>query len=116
MALSSGAIKKGIIEQGQGTEHPRDGDLVSSDTPPTIGHFLPWRPTPRYPLTATHLQVYFHLSVKKENGEVLESSRLEEEGSGLPKAFILGKGRRAPRGWEMALEGTTLLLRMSFHP
>lgn len=49
----------------------------------------------------------------------MESSRLEEEGSGIPKAFVLGKGRRAPRGWEMALEGefvkTQRLLVTSLH-
>lgn len=56
------------------------------------------------------LQVFFHLSVKKQDGSVLESTRLDEGGSGVPKAFVLGKGRRAPRGWELALEGTLMCL------
>jgi hypothetical protein len=32
MALSSGAIRKGILELGEGTDYPQDGDLVSSTT------------------------------------------------------------------------------------
>ena len=27
------------------------------------------------------------------------------EGSGIPKAFIIGKGQKMPRGWELALYG-----------
>ena len=37
---------------------------------------------------------------------MLETTRIREdgvEGSGVPKAFVLGKGLRAPRGWELAL-------------
>ena len=49
--------------------------------------------------------MYFHLSVKKLDGTVLESTRLDEDGNGVPKAFVLGKGLRAPRGWELALQG-----------
>ena len=52
-------------------------------------------------------QVYFHLTVRREDGErVLETTRLSEEGvegSGVPRAFVLGKGLRAPRGWELAI-------------
>ena len=52
-------------------------------------------------------QVYFHLTVRREDGErVLETTRLREEGvegSGVPCAFVLGKGLRAPRGWELAI-------------
>ena len=43
--------------------------------------------------------------MKKVDGTVLETTRLDEDGSGIPKAFVLGKGLRAPRGWELALQG-----------
>lgn len=54
------------------------------------------------------LQVYFHLTVRREDDRVVETTRLLEdgvEGTGVPKAFVLGKGLRAPRGWELALSG-----------
>lgn len=56
------------------------------------------------------MQVYFHLSLKKNDGEVVQTSRLEEGGSGVPQAFILGKGKRLPRGWEIAIQGRHQLL------
>ena len=46
-----------------------------------------------------------HYSVGTTEGRVLQSTRLEEGGSGIPLAFVIGKGRRVPRGWEMALLG-----------
>ena len=52
------------------------------------------------------MQVYFHLTVRREDERVLQTTRLREEsveGSGVPRAFVLGKGLRAPRGWELAL-------------
>lgn len=57
-------------------------------------------------------QVYFHLTVRQDDLKVLETTRLSEdgvEGSGAPKAFVLGKGLRAPRGWELALYGAHVL-------
>jgi hypothetical protein len=57
---------------------------------------------------AADMQVFFHLTVRKEDERVLETTRLEEdgvEGNGIPKAFMLGKGQRMPRGWELALYG-----------
>ncbi len=39
---------------------------------------------------------------------MVETTRLSEsgvEGSGVPRVFVLGKGLRAPRGWELALYG-----------
>lgn len=56
------------------------------------------------------MQVYFHRSVKKEDGSVLESTRTDEGGSGIPEAIILGQGKRAPRGWELALQGINNLI------
>jgi hypothetical protein len=54
------------------------------------------------------VQVYFHLTVRREDDKVVDTTRLSEdgvEGSGVPKAFVLGKGLCAPRGWELALSG-----------
>ena len=44
---------------------------------------------------ADAMQVFFHLTVRKQDETILETTRLSEdgvEGSGIPKAFILGKG------------------------
>ena len=57
-------------------------------------------------------QVYIHLSVARESGEVLQTTRPEQEGSGIPVPFVLGKGRRAPRGWELAVAGQLFSLHM----
>ena len=51
------------------------------------------------------LQVYLHYSVATAAGQVLQSTRIEEGGAGLPLAFVIGKGRRVPRGWELAILG-----------
>ncbi|EIE22917.1 hypothetical protein COCSUDRAFT_64037 [Coccomyxa subellipsoidea C-169] len=77
--LHSGAIRKGALPDSrpEGTKSPQDGDLV-----------------------------YFHLTVRREDDRVVETTRLSEsgvEGSGVPRAFVLGEGLRAPRGWELAL-------------
>ena len=37
------------------------------------------------------------------------------EGSGVPKAFVLGKGLRAPRGWELALSSALPSLSLKVH-
>ena len=53
-------------------------------------------------------QVFFHLTVRRQDERILETTRLSEdgvEGSGIPKAFMLGKGQKMPRGWEIALYG-----------
>ena len=57
------------------------------------------------------VQVFFHLTVRREDERVLETTRLSEdgvEGSGVPRAYMLGKGQRMPRGWELALYGGLL--------
>ena len=62
-------------------------------------------------ITSCAVQVFFHLTVRREDERVLETTRLSEdrvEGSGIPKAFMLGKGQRMPRGWELALYGGPL--------
>ena len=55
-------------------------------------------------------KVYIHLSVKSISGKLLHSTRREEGGSGLPVALVLGKGVRAPRGWEIGLQGCEITL------
>ena len=52
-----------------------------------------------------HMQVYVHLSVKNADGKVLDTTRKDEDGSGVPLVFVIGKGKRAPRGWELAVGG-----------
>ena len=49
--------------------------------------------------------MYVHLSIRAPSGQLLHSSRLEEGGSGVPMALVLGRGVRAPRGWELGLQG-----------
>ncbi len=49
--------------------------------------------------------MYLHYSVATAAGQVLQSTRVEEGGAGLPLAFVIGKGRRVPRGWELAIMG-----------
>jgi len=61
-------------------------------------------------------QVYAHVSVR-EGERVLETTRADEGGSGVPRAFVLGKGRRVPRAWELALLGDPPSpLRSVLHP
>lgn len=51
-------------------------------------------------------QVYIQLSIKTADGsKVLDTTRADEGGSGVPLLFVIGKGKRAPRGWELAVEG-----------
>jgi hypothetical protein len=57
-------------------------------------------------------QVYVHASVRSaETNALLHSTRREEGGGGFPVAFLLGKGRRAPRSWELALLGARAFAR-----
>ncbi|KAL0030965.1 hypothetical protein WJX79_005290 [Trebouxia sp. C0005] len=73
--LHHGAVLKGTVEQGAGTRHPQEGDLV-----------------------------YVHISIRSPSGQLLHSTWLEEGGSGVPMALVLGRGVRAPRGWELGLQ------------
>ena len=50
-------------------------------------------------------KVYIHVSVKSASGKLLHSTRKEQGGAGRPLVFVLGKGLRAPRGWELSLQG-----------
>ena len=49
-----------------------------------------------------------HLTVSTEAGQLLQTTRPELEGSGVPIPFVLGKGMRAPRGWELAIKGESI--------
>ena len=49
--------------------------------------------------------MYVHISIGAPSGQLLHSTRLEESGSGVPMALVLGRGVRAPRGWELGLQG-----------
>jgi hypothetical protein len=53
---------------------------------------------------ACRSQVYVHVAVR-EGERTLATTRADEGGPGVPRALVLGKGRRAPRAWELALLG-----------
>ena len=78
-ALSSGAILEAVVEKGEGTESPKERDLV-----------------------------YFHFTVHRldEQETVVYSTRPENgTTNGSPLAVILAKAPRLPRAWEMTLVG-----------
>jgi len=50
-------------------------------------------------------QVYVHFSVLSLDNDVLYTTSASDGGSGQPLAFVLGKGCRAPRAWELAVAG-----------
>lgn len=62
--------------------------------------------------TSTHIhraclgaQVYVHFSILDAENDLLYTTWAEEGGSGQPLAFVVGKGCRAPRAWELAVLG-----------
>jgi hypothetical protein len=57
------------------------------------------------PLTSSFVQVYVHYSVSSVEDDLFYSTWADEGGSGQPLAFVLCKGWRAPRAWELALLG-----------
>jgi hypothetical protein len=46
-----------------------------------------------------------HFSVINADDDLLFTTWAEEGGSGQPLAFVIGKGSRAPRAWELAVLG-----------
>uniref|UniRef100_A0A383VCY1 peptidylprolyl isomerase n=1 Tax=Tetradesmus obliquus TaxID=3088 RepID=A0A383VCY1_TETOB len=76
--LAAGAVLETTTEAGQGTRTPQEGDLV-----------------------------YVHYSVSSAEDDLFYSTWADEGGSGQPLAFVLCKGWRAPRAWELALLGMT---------
>mmetsp|Transcript_1261 Transcript_1261/g.3505 ORF Transcript_1261/g.3505 Transcript_1261/m.3505 type:complete len:651 (-) Transcript_1261:236-2188(-) len=75
--LASGAVLQAVVSEGEGDATPKEGDLV-----------------------------YVHVDVAEEEGsDPVWSTRAAAGGYGSPLAFILGKGHRAPRAWEVALLG-----------
>lgn len=44
-----------------------------------------------------------HYNVKTADGQLLQSTWQSEGGAGLPLPFIISRGRRVPRAWEIAL-------------
>lgn len=58
--------------------------------------------------THTHTcnaQVYIQYSIRDLEDDLLYSTRSEEGGSGQAYAFLLERGVRVPRGWEIAIQG-----------
>jgi hypothetical protein len=111
--LKAGAVLQAVTQQGEGSSTPNEGDLVSSAAAaPAQAAFARLCCAVRFPssswsLMPRRLQVYVHYSVLNEDGDVLYSTWAEEGGSGQPLAFVLGKGCRAPRAWELAVAGAT---------
>lgn len=73
-AVNSGLVRKHVLRASASEVVPEDGGLV-----------------------------YIHYSVATVSGDIVQSTRLEEGGDGLPLAFVIGGGCRVPRGWEIAL-------------
>ncbi len=52
--------------------------------------------------------MYIHFAVKTPDDEILYSTYSADDGSGIPQPFVLGKGMRMPRGWELGLQSARL--------
>lgn len=77
--MNSGAILEAVVEKGEGTETPKEKDLV-----------------------------YFHFTVHTTDDKerIVYSTRSEDGATdGAPLAAILMRSPRLPRAWEMALIG-----------
>eukprot|EP00198_Chlamydomonas_reinhardtii_P000593 XP_001689928.1 peptidyl-prolyl cis-trans isomerase, FKBP-type [Chlamydomonas reinhardtii] len=75
-ALAQGAVLSAVLEEGDGGPSPKEGDLV-----------------------------YIQYSIRDLEDDLLYSTRSEEGGSGQAYAFLLERGVRVPRGWEIAIQG-----------
>lgn len=75
MDLRRGAVLSATIQPGDG-ERPKPGDLV-----------------------------FLHLGYADPSGVVQKSTRSDQEGTGIPEPFILGKDNRLLRGIHLAVEG-----------
>ena len=106
--LQSGAIQKATLAPGEGGASPATGDLVRPRILPQLqwrrGTLAPVRPAESPEPRPGTPQVYVHVAVR-ERERMLQTTRADEGGSGVPHAFVLGKGRRRPRAWELALLG-----------
>lgn len=65
----------------------------------------PTRALPPPPPPGITPQVWVHFTARSAANAPLYCTRRAEGGGGQPLAFLIGKGRRAPRGWELALLG-----------
>lgn len=74
--LNAGAVLQAEVQAGEGDASPAAGDLV-----------------------------YVHVTVRTEDDDIVYSTRSEHGGNGQALAFVLEKGKRAPRGWEIVLKG-----------
>lgn len=112
--LGAGAVLQAVTQEGEGTATPQDGDLVST-CPFLEGVTLPCMDSTLHTEMVGHkraclpcfVQVYVHYSVLDAENDLLYTTWAEEGGSGQPLAFVLGKGCRAPRAWELAVLGET---------
>ncbi|GLI61315.1 hypothetical protein VaNZ11_003671 [Volvox africanus] len=77
-ALAAGAVLTAVLDNGDSEASPREGDMV-----------------------------YIHYSIRNLEDELLYSTRSDEGGSGQAFAFLMEKGVRVPRGWELAVRDMT---------
>jgi hypothetical protein len=102
-------VLQAVVQQGEGDATPKDGDLVSrQQAGPAPSNQLTaaqQKNSPSAVLPASFVQVYVHYSVLNAENDLLYTTWAEEGGSGQPLAFVLGKGSRAPRAWELSLLG-----------
>lgn len=105
--MRAGAVLQAVVQQGEGDATPKDGDLVSRQqagpapqptTDPQQKNSQTADPA------ASFVQVYVHYSVLNAENDLLYTT-WAEEGGNQPLAFVLGKGSRAPRAWELSLLG-----------
>jgi len=73
--LRAGAIMLAVVEEGEGEGTPGPDDLV-----------------------------YVHVTVRTDDQQVCFSTHASEGGNGQPIAFMIEKGQRAPRAWEIAVK------------
>lgn len=71
-----------------------------------------WPPHPRPCIHAqaracayVRAQVYVQYSIRTADDDLLYSTRSDEGGPGEAFAFLLEKGVRVPRAWEIAVKG-----------
>ncbi len=55
-------------------------------------------------------EVYVHVTVRSEEEDLLYSTRSQYGGNGQPLVFMIEKGLRPPRAWEISLKSQFLRL------
>ena len=102
-----------MLEPGSGNSCPSNGNLVRMRLVPFVAVPVPLAmeaailrtcQASRQRKWPASMQVYLHYAVKTPDDEILYSTFSADDGSGIPQPFVLGKGMRMPRGWEIGLQ------------